>query len=137
MQLEPSARRSGVGRHEVTDEEWQLVERVLPEPRNRRGRPRSHRQMLNGLLWLLRTGAPWRDLPRERFGPWQTVWRRFDRWRREGTLERLKEVLLSRLNRSGELDWELWCVDGTSVRASRAAVGGGNRGIPVSRTITR
>ena len=93
--------------------------------------------MLNGLLWLLRTGAPWRDLPRERFGPWQTVWRRFDRWRREGTLERLKEVLLSRLNRSGELDWELWCVDGTSVRASRAAVGGGNRGIPVSRTITR
>jgi transposase len=65
------------------------------------------------MFWILRTGAPWRDLPRERYGPWRTVWRRFDQWRREGRLEEIKQRLLAQLNEAGVVDWDLWCVDGT------------------------
>jgi transposase len=83
--------------------------------------------MLNAIFWLLRTGAPWRDLP-ERYGPWQTVYEWFTRWRRDGTWDRMLEALQIRLDREGRIDWDLWCVDGTNVRASRAAAGGGKRG---------
>lgn len=78
--------------------------------------------MLNGILWILRTGAPWRDLP-ERFGPWQTVYDHFARWRREGVYDRILEALHIRLDADGEIDWDLWCIDGSSVRATRAAAG--------------
>ncbi|RMG14073.1 MAG: transposase [Planctomycetota bacterium] len=69
------------------------------------------------------TGAPWRGLP-ERQGPGKTVWCRFDPWRREGRLDRVKQRLLAHLNEAGELDWDLWWVDGTSIRAARCANGG-------------
>jgi len=78
--------------------------------------------MLNGVMWVLATGAPWRDLP-ERFGPWQTVYHHFRDWRRRGVLARVVEDLQVRLDRDGLIDWELWCVDGASVRAARAAAG--------------
>jgi len=110
-------------RHELTDEQWQLVESLLPRRTAQTGRkPREPRQMLNGILWILRTGAPWRDLP-ERFGPWKTVYHYFCRWRDDGTFERLLEALQIRLDRQGQIDWDLWCIDGSSVRASRAAAG--------------
>lgn len=118
-----------IRRHELTNPEWRLVRSSLPGPAAT-GRPRkSDRIMLNGMLWILRTGAPWRDLP-ERYGPWRSVWRRFDRWRRAGVIEGLQLDLLEVLNDSGELDWDLWCVDGSSVRASRAAVGAHKKGGP-------
>jgi len=114
-------------RHELTDEQWDVLNELLPPP-SRRGRPRSDlREMLNAIFWLLRTGAPWRDLP-ERYGPWQTVYEWFSRWRRDGTWDRMLEALQIRLDREGRIDWDLWCVDGTNVRASRAAAGGGKRG---------
>ena len=78
--------------------------------------------MWNGIFWILRTGAPWRDLP-ERFGPWQTVYDHFSRWRREGVFERIIEALQIRLDQDGRIDWNLWCIDGTQIRASRAAAG--------------
>lgn len=117
-----------IGRHELTNQQWFLIRELFPKPETRRGSPRHARRLLDGMLWVLRTGAPWRDLPRERYGPWQTVWRRFDHWRREGQLERVKQRLLAHLNEAGELDWDLWCVDGTSIRAARCAGGGGKRG---------
>lgn len=114
-------------RHELTDEQWEVLKELLPPPSGR-GRPRSDlREMLNAIFWLLRTGAPWRDLP-ERYGPWQTVYEWFNRWRREGTWDKMLEALQIRLDREGRIDWDLWCVDGTNVRASRAAAGGGKRG---------
>lgn len=110
-------------RHELTDEQWELVEALLPQRTAQTGRkPRDPRQMLNAILWVLRTGAPWRDLP-ERFGPWKTVYHYFCSWRDDHTFERILEALQIRLDRQGQIDWDLWCIDGSSVRASRASAG--------------
>ena len=78
--------------------------------------------MLNGILWRLNTGAPWRDLP-ERYGPHQTVYGRFADLRRSGLLDRLLGRLQLRLNEAGLIDPDLFCIDGTNVRAARAAAG--------------
>ena len=116
-------------RHELTDQQWACLKDLLP-PRSTRGRPRGDlREVLNAIFWLLRTGAPWRDLP-ERYGPWQTVYDWFNRWRRDGTWDRMLQALHIRLDRQGRIDWDLWCVDGTTVRASRAAAGAGKKGAP-------
>jgi transposase len=128
---------SEIGRHELTNEQWLLIRELFPKPETRRGSPRHPRRLLDGMFWTLRAGAPWRDLPRERYGSWRTVWRRFDPWRREGRLDLVKQRLLARLNEAGELDWDLWCVDGTSIRAARCASGGGKRGAPRNRRTTR
>ena len=122
-------------RHELTDEQWEVLKDLLAPP-PKRGRPRRDlRQILNAIFWLLRTGAPWRDLP-ERYGPWQSAYHWFNRWRREGTWDRMLEALQIRLDRQGRIDWDLWCIDGTSIRASRAAAGAGKRGAHKSRQTT-
>ena len=119
-------------RHELTDAEWELIAPHLPEPKAGPGKPgrppRSNRQMLNGMLWLLRTGAPWRDLPRSRFGPWKTVHHRLSKWRREGVIEGLVEGLMGVLNDAGKIDWDLWCIDGSVARAARCAGGARKKG---------
>lgn len=79
-------------------------------------------KVINGIFWCLRTGAPWRDLPR-RYGPWQTVYERFNRWCREGLWRRILQALQAERDRDGRLDWDLWCIDGSSIRGSRAAAG--------------
>ena len=110
-------------RHELTDEQWALVEPHVPRSSARTGRPPSDpRLMLNGAFWILHTGAPWRDLP-ERFGPWQTVYDHFSKWRKAGVFARVVEALQLKLDKDGLIDWDLWCVDGAHVRASRAAAG--------------
>jgi transposase len=110
-------------RHELTDEQWALVEPYVPLSTARTGRPaRDRRTLLNGIFWILCTGAPWRDLP-ERFGPWQTVYDHFRKWRKSGVFARLVEALQIKLDQQGLIDWELWCVDGANVRAARAAAG--------------
>ena len=83
--------------------------------------------MVNAMLWWLRTGAPWRDLP-ERYGPWKSIYDRFNRWSKDGTFERIIERLQIRLDEEDKIDWDLWCVDGSSVRASRAAAGASKKG---------
>lgn len=110
-----------VRRHELTDDQWALVAALFPR-QGRGGKWGDHRTALNGVLWRLNTGAPWRDLP-ERYGPWGTVYSRFSWLRRTGLLERILEALQARLNAGGLIDVTLWCVDGTHVRASRAAAG--------------
>lgn len=110
-------------RHALTDEQWQAVEPLVPKSTARTGRPpRDRRLMLDGVFWVLCTGAPWRDLP-ERFGPWQTVYDHFSKWRRCGVYAAVLEALQVRLDKDGLIDWDLWCVDGASVRAARAAAG--------------
>lgn len=112
----------------LSDGEWDLIADVFPEPAST-GRPRRDpRQVVNGILWILRAGAPWRDLPEE-FGPWQTVWRLFDRWNSDGTLDKILGRLQAAFMDIGEIDQELWCIDGTIVRAARCAAGGGKKGI--------
>jgi transposase len=121
-------------RHEVTDEQWEVIQPILPKRTAKTGRPPSDpRLMLNGILWILRTGSPWRDLP-ERFGPWQTVYDHFAKWRALGAYDRILEALHIRLDADGEIDWDLWCIDGSSVRASRAAAGASKKAAAVTRT---
>ena len=123
-------------RHELSDEQWKLVEPLLSTPRRTTGRRRRPpREMLNGILWILRTGAPWRDLP-ERYGPWQTVYQYFTAWRADGTFDRLLGALQVHLDRDGHIDWELFCIDGTNVRAARAAAGASKKTLG-SRPTTR
>lgn len=98
----------------------------LPTP-SPHGRPRrDRRQIVDGILWVKRTGAPWRDLPQE-FGPWATVWDLFDKWNSDGTLD----TILSRLRAARmdvvKVDDEFWCLGGTVVRAARCAAGGAKK----------
>lgn len=110
-------------RHRLTDEQWQQVRPFIPVSTARTGRPaRDPREMLDGILWVLVTGAAWRDLP-EAFGPWETVYYYFALWQRTGVFERIVQALAVKLDEDGRLDWSAWCVDGTSIRASRAAGG--------------
>jgi transposase len=89
----------------------------------RRGRPpKEHRPIVNGMLWLLHTGAPWRDLP-EPYGPWQTVATRFYRWRRAGICDRILAELQEGADANGKLDWSLHHIDGTIIRAHQHAAG--------------
>ena len=92
--------------------------------------------MLDGIFWILGTGAPWRDLP-ERFGPWQTVYGYFSNWRGSGVFAHVIDALQIKLDERGLIDWELWCVDGAIVRAARAAAGAGKKVSPVTRTNRR
>ena len=104
-------------RRELTDEQWERLKSLLPPQKPRTGRPsRDHRTIVDGILWVLRTGAPWRDLP-ERYGPWQTVASRFYRWRKAGVWQRILEALQQHADAEGRLDWQIHFVDSTVIRA--------------------
>ena len=118
----------------LTDDEWDLIKDVFPKPATTGRPPRDPRPIVDGILWVLRTGSPWRDLPRE-FGPWQTAWRLFDQWNGDGTLDEILRRLQAGFVDLGEIDHDLWCVDGTISRAHRCAAGGGKKGTPKNRMI--
>jgi len=117
-------------RHRLTDEQWNLISDLFEPPKHTGRPPRDRRTIVDGILWILNTGAPWRDLP-EDLGPWATVWDLFDKWNENGTLDRI----LDRLRNTEAITKELWCIDGTIVRAARCASGGGKKGIPTSQRI--
>jgi transposase len=78
----------------LTAESWELLKPLLPSQQPPLGRPRrDHRTMLAGMLWVLGSGASWRDLPKKEFGPWQTVYGRYSKWCREGLWQSMMEVL--------------------------------------------
>jgi transposase len=121
-------------RFELTDEQRKLIAPVLPR-QQRGGRWNDHRQTLNGMLWVLRCGSPWRDMP-ERYGSWKTVYSRFRRWTDDSTFDKILARLQARIDRDGLIDWDTWRVDGSNIRASKAAAGGGQRGALQSPAIT-
>jgi transposase len=119
-------------RGELTNAQWERLAPLLPPEKPATGKPnKAHRAIINGILWKLRTGAPWRDLP-ERYGPWSTVYSRFRRWRLAGVWDRLFAAVQAQADAAGELDWELHFVDGTVIRAHQHA-GGAKGGIPRRR----
>lgn len=121
-------------RHEVTDEQWEFLRKLIPAKAAKIGRPPvDPRLMLNGVMWILRTGAPWRDLP-ERFGPWQTVFDYFSTWRAKGVYDTILKALHIRLDHNGQIDWDLWCVDGSNVRAARAGAGADKKASNATKT---
>jgi transposase len=112
---------------DLTDAQWQRLEPLLPPQRPAKGstggRPAAdHRPIVNGLLWLDRSGARWRDIP-ERYGPWQTLATRFYRWQAQGIWQRILDALPTQADASGDLDWEVHYVDGTIIRAHQHAAG--------------
>ena len=124
-----------VGRGEVTDAAWTVIAPLLPANGRRGQQWRDHRQVVNGVLWKLRTGAPWRDLP-ERYGPWRTVYARFARWHRDGTWDRLLAHVQTRSDAVGELVWEV-SIDSTVVRAHQHAAGARKKGAVRARPAVR
>ena len=124
-----------MGRYELTDEQWTLIQPLIPQAKTGR-RLKDPRARLNAMFWMLRSGAPWRDLP-ERFGPWKTVYHHFNSWRRRKVWERILQALQVRLDAEGRIDWDLWCVDGTVVRASRSAAGAAKKGAMTNPPTTR
>ena len=105
-------------RHEITDDRWERIKNLLP------GQPgvtaKDNRLFVNAVLWIGKTGAPWRDLP-DRFGPWNSAWRRFDRWASKGVWKRVFESL-----QDPDLEWLI--VDSTVVRAHQHAAGAIKKG---------
>lgn len=122
-------------RHRLTDDHWEAIEDLFPKPATTGRPPRNPREMVDAILWILRTGSAWRDLPEE-FGPWQTVWDHFDKWNAGGVLDNILHRLRAAHVDVGAIDDELWCVDGTVVRAARCAAGGGKKGTATSRKTT-
>src|SRR5215211_7128165 len=110
-------------RAELTDAQWERLRPLLPPQKPHSGRPaKDHRKVLEGILWIVRTGAPWRDLP-SRFGSWRTVSSRFYRWRRAGVWDTILAELQRQADAEGRLDWTLHFVDSTVVRAHQHAAG--------------
>ena len=104
-------------RHEISDQDWERVKDVLPPENTGEGRPsKPNRDMLNGMLWISKTGSPWRDLP-ERFGPWQTVYSRFRMWSQKEIFKKLFEQL------TADADMQDISIDSTSCKAHQHAAG--------------
>jgi transposase len=112
-------------RYELTDAQWACIAPFFPDRYHddQPGHPWwTHRRLVNGILWHLHTGAPWRDLP-QRYGPWQTVYDRFNRWRKDGTWAKILDALLLQLDQAEVIERDLWCFDGTINRAPTSAAG--------------
>jgi transposase len=88
----------------VSDEAWAVIEPLLPRATGRSRPWIDHRRVVEGVVWRFRTGSPWRDLP-ERFGAWNTVFKRFDRWAKDGTWDRILTAVQARSDQLGRLDW--------------------------------
>ncbi len=117
-------------RGDLTDEQWERLQPLLPPQKPKTGRPNNdHRRIINGILWIDRTGAPWRDLP-ERYGPWRTAASRFYRWQKAGIWQEILKALRQKADAAGRIDWDThYVVDATTVRAHQHAAGakGGSR----------
>ena len=112
-----------MNRGDLSPSQWERLQSLLPPQKPPIGRPaHDHRPIINGILWILRTGAPWRDLP-ERYGPWRTVASRFYRWQRAGVWQKLFDTLKQQADADGRLNWLLHFVDSTIIRAHQHAAG--------------
>ena len=116
------------GRADLTDAQWAVLEPLLPRGR-KPGRPPAwtKRQLINGIRWRVRAGAPWRDVP-PAYGPWQTVYGLFRRWQRDGTWARILTGLRARADAAGLITWDV-SVDSTIARAHQHAAGARKKGI--------
>jgi len=117
-----------MGRGDLTNQQWARLERLLPTA-IKSGRPPkwSKRQLIDGIRWRTRTGAPSRDVP-ARYGPWKTVYGLFRRWQRDGTWRRILTALQAQADAKGVISWDVG-VDTTVVRAHQHAAGARKGGI--------
>jgi transposase len=127
---------AAAGRADLTDAQWAVLQPLLPVGA-KPGRPPkwSKRQLIDGIRWRVRVGAPWRDVPPE-YGPWQTVYGLFRRWQRTGVWRRVLTALQTRADAAGSIVWDV-SVDSTVTRAHQHAAGARKRGISRSNRPTR
>jgi transposase len=110
------------GRHDLTDEQWTVLEPLLPVGKKKGRPPRwTKRQLIDGIRWRIRAGVPWRDVPPQ-YGTWQSVYGLFRRWQRDGTWARILTDLQSRADAAGLITWDV-SVDSTVARAHQHAAG--------------
>jgi transposase len=115
-----------VARGDLTNQEWAVLAPLLPAQPVQGRRWRDHRQVINAICWVKRTGSPWRDLP-ERYGPWKTSYQRFRRWAADGTWARLKDQVIMLAELDDDIEWDAQ-IDATIVRAHQHAAGAAKRG---------
>lgn len=115
-------------RYELSNEQWRRIEPLLPpEHSGRQGHPwAKHRRVVNGILWVLTTGAQWQEMPR-RYGSCKTCNKRLLRWKRDGTWERVLQALQAQEDAEGNIDWQTCSVDATIVKAHQDAAGARRR----------
>ena len=110
---------------DLTDEQWERLEPLIPPPKRKPGGPgrppRDPRDVLNGILWVLRTGAPWKDLP-DRYPSYQTCHRRFQQWRQAGVFHTILPALAEDLAQRGGIDLREGFVDATFASAKKGAL---------------
>ena len=123
-------------RDRLSDDAWEQIADVFPPPAAVGRKRKDPRDVVDGILYVLRTGCPWRDL-HEEFGPWQSVYHHFNKWASDGTLDEALGRLVAAHVEVSAIDEDLWCVDGTHVRAARCAAGGGKKGTPKSQLSMR
>ena len=122
--------------YRLSDAQWEQIQDLLPCNGRRGGQWKDHRPMIDGILWALSDGGRWRNVPAE-FGPWPSVYDRFRRWTRKGLWDRILRRLQARKMNSEAIDWSLFCIDGTVVRAHQSAAGASKKKRrPASRTTT-
>lgn len=116
------SRRCKVRKEYLTDEVWARIEPLLPELKSK-GRPYiPHRPVVEGILWVLRTGAPWADLPRD-YPAYVTCWRRHTDWGKSGVWQKIWAAFLSELNGRERLNWEECQIDGSFAPSKKGATG--------------
>ena len=116
-----------MSRHDITDEQWGVIELLIPRQKPGPGRKRNHdRHTLNGILFVLKTGCTWEDVPRACGSP-ATCWRRFRHWAADGTWEQIWRALLSQLDAQGKLEWTQAFLDGSFVPAKKGDLGSAKR----------
>ena len=116
-------------RHDISDKLWEKIEKKLPGSEGHTGRPaEDNRRFINAVFWILRTGAPWRDLPPE-YGDWKNTHRRFSRWRDKGIWKKILEIIMP------EPDYEWIMIDATYCKCHQHAAGarGGNQAIGLTK----
>lgn len=110
-----------MARHDLSEQEWQRIQPHLPLQKAGAVR-KDDRMVINGILWKLATGAPWRDLP-ERYGSWKSIYTRFRRWTAAGVWDKVFAGIQREGDAANQVDWEVHYVDGTVIRAHQHAAG--------------
>ena len=110
----------------LTEKQWKEIEPLLPKLKSN-GRPwKNNRLVVEGILWILRTGARWKDLP-EKYPSPSTCWRRLKLWEEQGVWEKIWRTFICRLDKRGQIDWSECFMDGTFVSAKKGAQKSGKR----------
>lgn len=107
----------------LTEEQWRIIEPLIPKPRlrqDRKGRPSTdRRQLVQGMMWILKTGARWQDLPRDRFPPYQTVHRHYQEWVKKGLFKKILERLVEHLRAKGKINLSETFIDASFTEAKK------------------